>query len=1348
MVKLTIVKNPFEPWNGREQKTIEPGLSAKELVEQYKVAGTEMLVVVNGNEVDENYITKDGDFVVISAVVGKGGKNIFGMILAIGLSVFAGAIIGANALAGIGITSGTFGAYAVATAVMFIGNFLVGRMMGQGVDVGSYGGKNDATYSWAGIQTMQGQNNAVALTYGTVVSGGQTIGKYVNTVDNDEYLNWLVACGEGTLEITDIKLNENDVSNFEGVEVEVRNGTNTQSVIPNFNDTFFTKPLSYVLTDTERTDTAQGNATEGIIVKVEFQKGLWHSNNEGKLQNAWVRVLGHYRQGTSGSWIPFVYDKTTLCEYIVSVDDNAPTGSYNLRVVDSTVGEDENIQYITTATITYPNSTSVSKNITRGVEFTLGYFKVLIPGEDDPTTINENFTVSQAGAKITGKQTSVLRKEFRVDNLTPDEYYVKMVVTERSNLTTDTKSSVECTWTAITSIVYDDFQYPNIALIGIKALATDQLNGTPTLRFTKTKSKIYAWNPHTNQYEEKNANNPAWASYDILHLCRYLENPNNLGHYEYVVGGVSADRMLYDQFDEWAEFCEDKGLEVNIEINQLGEMLDVINQKVAPIGHGRVLRFGTRYGCSWDCARTPVQMFGMGNIKAGTFHEQFLPTNDRANAVELTYMDADNGFERETITIMAEDYDTATEVKTAQATFDGITNYEQAYKEGKYQLFCNRYRIRTVTFEADIDSISCTIGDVVLVAHDVPKWAKSGRIYKVEGDVLTLPVELSDSTLNYRILYRTVNDNMYTSNCEILENADGWCVIKVASINSSDPPQPNDIFDIAVQNIGSKPFIIQNITRAKDFTRRIDCIEYDERIYNEDYDIPAIDFTEVDLRPKNVTNLVAREYSIVVGYHIDVSWQQASAGSFNIFFFDGENWHLMVEGLKTSQYSADIEYDAVQVRVVTVSGIIASSGTVANIENIDSVVSALTIENLQAKTLMDGNTGTVTATWDDILATSLKNYVVSFRGSTYNTLNPDAEFDGVPEGTYTLSVRAKTINGTYGNETNVTVYAQETINNTVAYSKTVPANKTSARLKELGGRTIVWNQLISNTNATNTSDGITTSYDSTTHLVSVTNNSRTTNYGSGSTQVRLSDISIVNGHKYFVRVVPYNNESTTGVALLFNYNGSSRQTYSANTIAEYTNTNSANRISLRITSSYDFTSAHPIGDTSQYYINVYDLTKMFGAGNEPSTVEQFEQMFSASYYSYNTGVLLNAKATTVTSKDADLETIGTYTVASYVQTLTGYGLSCPTAYNYIDFIQKKFVQNVGNRTYSAGDENDVTVFTDGTNTYYELTNSVETDISAYVGNNIIDVEDDGTLTFANNNGDNYKIPIPSTVAFS
>lgn len=43
----------------------------------------------------------------------------------------------------------------------------------------------------------------------------------------------------------------------------------------------------------------------------------------------------------------------------------------------------------------------------------------------------------------------------------------------------------------------------------------------------------------------------------------------------------------------------------------------------------------------------------------------------------------------------------------------------------------------------------------------------------------------------------------------------------------------------------------------------------------------------------------------------------------------------------------------------------------------------------------------------------------------------------------------------------------------------------------------------------------------------------------------------------------------------------------------------------------------------QIRISFYNLTQMFGAGNEPSTVEEFEAMFPNDYYDYNEGELLS-----------------------------------------------------------------------------------------------------------------------------
>jgi predicted phage tail protein len=935
-ITLVIIKNPFEPWNGRRVEKIEAGESLQSLMERYGVPGLDMRATVNGNSTDSQYITVDGDFVVVSPVIAKGGgKGILGIIAAIALSIVSlgvGSIVAGGAFMGSGVVamgSWGFASFLAATAVMFLGSTLISRFTGK-QDMGHYDAKTDPTYSWDGTQTMEGQNNAIALTYGTVQSGGQSIGKYVEVRDNKEYLNWLVAAGEGPLTITDVQVNDNPVSFYEGMTLETREGTNDQSPISNFNDTYFTKTLNYQLLDTERIDTAQGNATEGLVVKIEFTNGLYFAQDNGELGTASVDIEGYYRLGENGTWVQFI-------------GGNAQDGH------------------------------------------------------------------------ITGNQSSSLRKEYRVDNLTPGEYQVKMQVVGRSHAVDSSRASTRCFWTGLTSIVYDDFCYPNIALVGIKALATDQISGSPTLKFKKTCPYVLVWNPDTNQYEQKASTNPAWASYDVLHQCRKLKNIHS-NQFVYDVRGVAARRILYDQFKAWADFCDAKRLYVNIEIVNAGEMLDVINENIANVGRGQVLRFGTRYGCTWDCVRQPVQMFGMGNIVEGTFKEEFLQTSDRANCVELTYMDAANDFSRETITIYSDTYDTDTQERTAQAEFNGITSYEQAYREGMYQLYCNQRLLRTVSFEAGVDAIACTVGDVVLIAHDVPKWARSGRIHEVEGQELLLPVELDDMEGPYRIMYRTVNDNMYTSPVTVLKNKDGWCRLRVANaFSAEDPPQPQDIFDIAYTHKGSKPFVVKSITRAQDFTRKIECLEYDASVYEENYDIPVIQYSSHEQQVKNVTSLSAAAFRYLLQdgssrYQTDISWVRESNGSYAVYVMDGGKYVLAAEGIRGNSYSYTSVRMPSKVKVVTVGVAARSSGTVANVTLISSIV-INKVTGLAATVEHQNDKYNVSAHWNATDAAGFRYYEVSFQGEVYRASGTSMTIQDADTGTYVLAVTVVTYYG-------------------------------------------------------------------------------------------------------------------------------------------------------------------------------------------------------------------------------------------------------------------------------------------------------------------------------------------------
>ena len=85
---------------------------------------------------------------------------------------------------------------------------------------------------------------------------------------------------------------------------------------------------------------------------------------------------------------------------------------------------------------------------------------------------------------------------------------------------------------------------------------------------------------------------------------------------------------------------------------------------------------------------------------------------------------------------------------------------------------------------------------------------------------------------------------------------------------------------------------------------------------------------------------------------------------------------------------------------------------------------------------------------------------------------------------------------------------------------------------------------------------------------------------------------------------------------------------------------------------------------------IYDLTAMFGAGNEPSTVEEFEKMFPADYYPYNAGEIVSAGVESVAVGD------NAYPIPEAIKALPGYGWSAGTARNYVDYENKRYVQCV------------------------------------------------------------------------
>ncbi len=474
-----------------------------------------------------------------------------------------------------------------------------------------------------------------------------------------------------------------------------------------------------------------------------------------------------------------------------------------------------------------------------------------------------------------------------IDHLTsPGQYDVRMKLLSKPD------PDLVIQWSNLAQIIYDDFVRPNKILLGIKALATDQLSGgLPTVTWEQTRSKVWVWNPRSaaeDRYEARDATNPAWACHWLIHRLYRLTDGN--GVRRDVVRGVPADRIDYDTFAEWADYCDGirlddpasgtvpaRQLRVNLVLDSAQNLWEAL-RLIAPLGRGNVFLKGTRYSCVCDQPGQPVvQLFNMANIALNSFSEQFADIKDRANAIEVTFFNKEKDYQRDTITVYGPDYDSAATVQNpTQVTLQGCVTLAQAYRHGRYLLRTSRYNTRTCSWSADADSIACTIGDVVAVQHDVPLWGSGGRIVAADSGGVTLdrPVRLETGqsyALKIRLADDTLVDKMVVNSCPADESFVETATLQI--ITSFDAvPAAGDLYTFGPVQKVAKPFKILSITKDHlNQRRKITALEYNAAVYDESGDeAPEFNYSSDRV---SLDGLIASHHTDAVGsIWLDIAW--------------------------------------------------------------------------------------------------------------------------------------------------------------------------------------------------------------------------------------------------------------------------------------------------------------------------------------------------------------------------------------------------------------------------------------------------------------------------------------------
>ena len=196
-----------------------------------------------------------------------------------------------------------------------------------------------------------------------------------------------------------------------------------------------------------------------------------------------------------------------------------------------------------------------------------------------------------------------------------------------------------------------------------------------------------------------------------------------------------------------------------------------------------------------------------------------------------------------------------------------------------------------------------------------------------------------------------------------------------------------------------------------------------------------------------------------------------------------------------------------------------------------------------------------------------------------------------------------------------------------AYQKTVPTGAKLMSVKNVGGKSIVWNQIFEAYNGTNNGVTVTTESDGTITL----------NGTAESSYIYFKPLSPAQNKvgKYILKLLILNNPDSVTMRYAYFNRTITTPAVDKGTASVLVN-QTATDIELQKVAGISGFAVGTVFNDVKIKIQIFDLTAMFGSGNEPSTVEEFEKIFPADYYPYNAGEIVSAGTESVVEQGKNL----------------------------------------------------------------------------------------------------------------
>lgn len=849
MITIRVTPNLLEQ---RGNDSIEAEWVPGKTLAEYRPDGAAENVIWNGQVVSGEdlgqLVPEDQAFLIFTPEVELPFVAVGAQLFITGLAA-AGTLTGTQAL--------------VALAVLSVVSLGLGLLMAS---TGT-GGDQDSINGFGAVGDTVEAGTTIPLTYGIHRIGGQLLDWHTKAKPDGGNRAWMLwGLGEGRIEAlsgetggeageidnayrahaatADIEIDGNPFSDYKGARVFFRAGEIMQSGIPGFRLARSVNPVGLVLDQ----PTSGGKISNGpgpwfskttsgpvdeVICKFSCPSGLYWSTPKGKIRSQQVHFDLRYRGVGAQTWT-YIRD------------------------------------------IAVPPET---ETLTETTDETLGLTPQFVRKSLSPVFLDLplEFTARDT-YEVEIRRVNIWRYAF-TENQGATHGFIPEPDAWRERLDNDSRHEPphhfsELRWDALEEIVDEKLAYPGIALVGLKAVATEQLNGfVPRVTFKVKGRRVKVW----DGVDEDNpvfstvwTQNPAWIALDVL-----TDEVAGLGHM------ITVADVDLPAFKVWADFCDELVSDGNGGTEPRCQFDGAFDQQndgwrlflhICSTARASAVLWGTKISIKIERARPRSQVFSTANIIKDSFSRTWINRRDKPNAILAQFRNAAINYEMDAVQVESNSViEDAEPMRKKTASLIGIARESQALREAKHMLAMLENIDEEVSFDIGFAAIGAGPGERIGISRDLPEWSVSGRVAGPGSGTATITLD-QDVTVGvgtYRIL--VTHKDGSTEELSVSSPAGDYAAGDEITMVSdwALAPEEDDTYALGEILKLIRDYVLSEVTTDPDFVSTVKAYKYaGDAVFAEADNVLIVPFPDdkfptAETIPSDVTGVRLREATFI-----------------------------------------------------------------------------------------------------------------------------------------------------------------------------------------------------------------------------------------------------------------------------------------------------------------------------------------------------------------------------------------------------------------------------------------------------------------------------------------------------